>query len=317
MTRPGFARHALALAVAFCLTAPAAAQADDAAPYAPVTVEHALGTTVIDSRPERVVALDMNELDFLDQLGVPVVGTAKDFVPHFQGKYRDDPAVADVGMIVKPNVEKVHALQPDLILMTSLQAEHYPEMSSFAPVIHFDVDYRDSSKGHIAVVEEHFLTLAKIFGKEAVAEQKLARLNAEIADFRALATARPERALIVLHNNGGFSAFGLQSRYGFVFSDLGVKPANDAAEAGLHGQPVTSEFIQATNPDIIYVIDRTAVMEHRAVIDPASIENPLLRETAAWKNGKVIFVDPEAWYVTAASITPLEIMLTDLRKGYE
>jgi hypothetical protein len=30
--------------------------------------------------------------------------------------------------------------------------------------------------------------------------------------------ARPEKALIVLHNNGAFSAFGVQSRYGFVFA---------------------------------------------------------------------------------------------------
>ncbi|WP_112311508.1 siderophore ABC transporter substrate-binding protein [Pseudogemmobacter bohemicus] len=303
-------RWLILLAATCFITPPAIAET-------PVTVEHALGTTVIEKRPERVVALDMNELDFLDRLGVPVIGTARDFVPHFLAKYRDDPAVADVGMIVKPNVEKVYALQPDLILMTSLQAEYYAEMSSFAPVIHYDVDYRDSSSGHIRVVKEHFLTLARIFGKEDVAQAEIAGLEAKITGLRALTEARPERALLVLHNNGGFSAFGLHSRYGFVFDAFGVKAANEASETGLHGQPVTSEFIQAVNPDIIYVIDRTAVMERRPVLDAATIENPLLRETAAWKAGKVIFVDPEAWYTTAASITPLEIIISDIRKGYE
>lgn len=42
--------------------------------YTPLTVQHKLGTTVISQLPQRTVALDMNEVDFLDQLGVPVAG---------------------------------------------------------------------------------------------------------------------------------------------------------------------------------------------------------------------------------------------------
>ncbi|MBK4214312.1 siderophore ABC transporter substrate-binding protein [Paracoccus caeni] len=295
------------------LTAAIPARADD---FAPITVTHSLGETVIGQRPLTVAALDMNELDFLDRLGVPVAGAPKDFVPHFLEKYRDDAAVADLGFIVKPNIEKVHALRPDLILITSLQAEHYAEMSRFAPVIHFDVDYRDSSADHIGIVRDHFLLLAQIFGKEDRAQQVLAEFDRKLADVQALTKDRPERALIVMHNNGAFSAFGTASRYGFVFDAFGVKPANPEGDSALHGQPVTSEFIQATNPDMIFVIDRTAVMERRDVIDVASLENPLLRETRAWQNGKVILVDPEAWYVTAASITPLEIVMEEVGEAY-
>lgn len=284
--------------------------------FTPVTVSHSLGQTVIDHMPQKVAALDMNELDFLDRLGVPVAGTTKDYVPHFLSRYRDDPEVADLGFIVKPNLEKVHALRPDLILITSLQAGNYAEMSRIAPVIHFDVDYRDSTADHIDIVRDHFLTLAKIFDKTEVAQQVLAGFDAKLAQVQAATRDRPERALIVMHNNGAFSAFGTRSRYGFVFDAFGVKPANEADDTGLHGQPVTSEYIQATNPDIIFVIDRTAVMERRAVLDAATIENPLLRETDAWKNGKLIFVDPEAWYVTAASITPLEIIMDEVSAAY-
>jgi len=303
------------LALSVTLFAAAPAGADDPA-FAPVTVEHKLGKAVIERRPQRVAALDMNELDFLDQLGVPVAGTAKDYVPHFLSKYRDDPDVTDLGFIVKPNLERVYALHPDLILITSLQAEHYGEMSRIAPVIHFDVDYRDSGASHVDVVRDHLMTLARIFGKEDVARGKIAELDTKLAALQAVTRASGDRALIVMHNNGAFSAFSKRSRYGFVFDVFGVKPANEAAETGLHGQPVTSEFIQATNPDIIFVIDRTAVMERRAVLDAASLENPLLRETSAWKNGKVVFVDPEAWYVTAASVTSLELMMDDVRRAY-
>ena len=285
--------------------------------YAPVTIAHKLGTTVIEQRPRRVAVLDMNEVDFLDQLGVPVAGMVKDYVPHFLARYKDDAGIRDLGAIVQPNLEHIHALKPDLVLMTSIQANHYKELSQIAPTLHFDVDYQNSQSQHIDVVKQHLLTLGRIFGKEDIASEKAAELDAKVMAARKVTQARPEKALIVLHNNGAFSAFGVQSRYGFVFDALGVKPASSAIEAGLHGQPISSEFIQQANPDIIYVVDRTAVMEHRPVMTAEQMGNPLLRQTNAWKTGRVVFVDADAWYITAASVTSLKLVIDDVLKGYQ
>lgn len=295
--------------------APAATASQQA--YAPVTIAHKLGTTVIEQRPHRVAVLDMNEVDFLDQLGVPVAGMVKDYVPHFLARYKDDAGIRDLGAIVQPNLEHIHALKPDLVLMTSIQANHYKELSQIAPTLHFDVDYQNSQSQHIDVVKQHLLTLGRIFGKEDIASQKAAELDAKVMAARKVTQARPEKALIVLHNNGAFSAFGVQSRYGFVFDALGVKPASSAIEAGLHGQPISSEFIQQANPDIIYVVDGTAVMEHRPVMTAEQMGNPLLRQTNAWKNGRVVFVDADAWYITAASVTSLKLVIDDVLKGYQ
>jgi iron complex transport system substrate-binding protein len=79
-----------------------------------------------------------------------------------------------------------------------------------------------------------------------------------VAHARTVTQARPEKALIVLHNNGAFSAFGVQSRYGFVFDALGVKAGQHGCRGGLARTAHFSEFIQQANPDIIYVVDRTA-----------------------------------------------------------
>jgi len=84
----------------------------------------------------------------------------------------------------------------------------------------------------------------------------------------------------------------VQSRYGFVFDALGVKPASTAIESGLHCQQISNEFIQQANPDIIYVVDRTAVMEHRQVMYAESMGNPSLRQTNAWKNGRAVLSMP-------------------------
>lgn len=281
-----------------------------------ITVTHKLGTTTITKQPIKVAALDMNEVDFLDQLNIPIAGMVKDFVPHFLEKYKNDNSIEDLGSIVQPNIEKVNALKPDLILMTPLHSKSYAELSQIAPTIHYDVDYKDSND-QIGTIKKHLLMLGKIFNKQDLAQQKANELDAKLQEVKQITTNRPEKALIVMHNNGSFSNFGVKSRYGFVFNEFGVKPASEATEENLHGEPISSEFINKADPDILYIIDRTAVMEHRPIINADSVSNPLLKQTKAWKNGHVVFVDADAWYTTAASPTSIKIMIDDVIKGYK
>lgn len=284
--------------------------------FAPIEVEHKLGTTVITKRPVRVAALDMNEVDYLEQLGIPIVGMPKDFVPYYLKDYSNNSDIVDLGAIVQPNMERIYALKPDLVLMSSVQASHYQALSNLAPTIHLDIDYQDSNSDYFDIVKQHLLVLGKLFDKQTLAKHKVDELETKIQAARMVIKDRPEKALVVLHNNGAFRFLGIRSRYGFIYSALGVKPASLSEQMGLHGQPVSSEFILENNPDIIYVVDRTAVMERSPVLDKQSIDNPLLRETNAWKTGNVIFVDPEAWYITGAGITSLNIMIGDVLKGY-
>ncbi|MEO3356176.1 siderophore ABC transporter substrate-binding protein [Acinetobacter haemolyticus] len=284
---------------------------------APITVKHMLGSTVVDYLPQRIAVLDMNEADFLDQLNIPIIGMPKDYVPHFLEKYKSDKQIQDLGAIVQPNMERIYALKPDLILMTPLHVNHYQELSKIAPTIHYDINFNDSESNHINLVKDHLMTLGQIFNKEDLAREKALELDAEVKQVQSVTANRPEKALVVLHNNGAFSNFGVQSRYGFVFNAFGVKPASEAKDTSLHGQPISSEFIKQADPDILYIVDRTAVMERRSTINAATVENPLLRQTKAWKNGRVIFVDADAWYTTAASPTSLKIVMDDVKKGYQ
>jgi iron complex transport system substrate-binding protein len=282
----------------------------------PMVIKHELGTTQLNYRPQRVAVLDMNEADFLDQLDVPLAGMPKDFVPHFLSKYKQDKNVQDLGAIVQPNMEKIYALKPDLILMTPLQANQYQALSKIAPTLHYDINFNNSQQHHMDTIKAHLISLGKVFDRSELAQQKVAELDEKIKQVQQITTSRPEKALVVLHNNGAFSHFGVQSRYGFVFHDLGVKPASTVADTSLHGQPISSEFIQQANPDILYIVDRTAVMEHRPTINIENVSNPLLRQTKAWKTGKVVFVDADAWYTTAASPTSMQILMNDVLKGY-
>jgi len=283
----------------------------------PIVVKHELGTTSIAYHPQRAAVLDMNEADFLDQLSIPIAGMPKDYVPHFLQKYKDDQKVQDLGAIVQPNMERIYTLKPDIILMTPLQANQYQALSKIAPTVHYDINFNNSQQHHIEAIKAHLITLGQIFNQQLLATQKVDALDAKVAEVRKTTANRPEKALVVLHNNGAFSNFGVQSRYGFVFNAFGVKPASTVVDTSLHGQPISSEFIKQADPDILYIVDRTAVMEHRPTIDAERMSNPLLRQTKAWKNGKVVFVDADAWYITAASPTSMHILIDDVIKGYQ
>ena len=283
----------------------------------PIMVKHELGTTSIAYHPQRAAVLDMNEADFLDQLSIPIAGMPKDYVPHFLQKYKDDQKVQDLGAIVQPNMERIYTLKPDIILMTPLQANQYQALSKIAPTVHYDINFNNSQQHHIEAIKAHLITLGQIFNQQQLATQKVDALDAKLAEVRKITANRPEKALVVLHNNGAFSNFGVQSRYGFVFNAFGVKPASTVVDTSLHGQPISSEFIKQADPDILYIVDRTAVMEHHPTIDAERMSNPLLRQTKAWKNGKVVFVDADAWYITAASPTSMHILIDDVIKGYQ
>lgn len=281
-----------------------------------ISISHKLGNVSIDQRPVRVAALDMNEVDLLDQLDISVAGMPKDFIPNYLSSYADDPNIADLGAIVQPNIEKIYALKPDLILMSPLQANYYSELSELAPTLLLDVDYKDSGSEHFNAVINHLLTLGKIFDKEELAKRKADLLNTKVEQARDIIKNRPEKAMIVLRNNGAYSFLGEKSRYGFVFQALGVKPVSSPMNSGLHGQPISSEFIFENNPDIIYVVDRTSVMERTAALNRDTMDNPLIRQTNAWQNNRVIFVDSQAWYITGAGYSALQIVIDDVLKGY-
>ncbi len=111
---------------------PMAAQMDPYAGYGtdaavgewPRTIRHAMGETVIDAPPLRVITLDPGELDAAIQLGIVPVGAAEydayaltDYVLEAVG---DMPLV---GTTQEPDIEAIIALEPDLILSTQLRHE--------------------------------------------------------------------------------------------------------------------------------------------------------------------------------------------------
>jgi len=142
------------------LAAAAPAVAQDASAY-PVTIEHALGTTTLTEKPERIATVNWANHEVPLALGVVPVGFAAanfgdddgdGLLPWVSEKLEelgaDTPVLFDEGDGI--DFEAVAATRPDVILAaySGLSQEDYDTLSQIAPVVAYpeaawSTDWRD------------------------------------------------------------------------------------------------------------------------------------------------------------------------------
>ncbi|WP_088889170.1 ABC transporter substrate-binding protein [Leptolyngbya ohadii] len=139
-------------------------------------VQHAGGETCVPLQPERVVALDSISLEHLLALGIkPIGATLSDsFAAQLQ---QDLQGVADIGNAGEPSLEKVLALQPDLILGGDYYQPIYAQSSRIAPTILFTMEHSGQWK-------DVFLSVAQMLDKKEVAEQVMNAYYKRLDEFK-------------------------------------------------------------------------------------------------------------------------------------
>ncbi|WP_334174248.1 siderophore ABC transporter substrate-binding protein [Pseudoxanthobacter sp.] len=284
-----------------CIGAALPAVADE------IVVQHSRGETRLPERPKTVVAFDLSAIDTLSTLGVAVAGMPRiAALPAFL-KDRDLAAAVPVGTLFEPDYEAVAALRPDLIIVGGRSAAKYDDLAKIAPTVDLSLDDR----AYLKSAEANIATLARLFGKEDLARGKLAALNAAVDALKAK-TAGAGSGLMVLTTGGRMSTFGAGSRFGILFTDFGMKQVNPDIKIGLHGQPVSFEYILAQNPDWLFVLDRDAAIGREGEAAKALLDNALVGETTAWKRGQVVYLDAAAWYLVGGGLTALQVMTDQL-----
>ncbi|WP_157080933.1 ABC transporter substrate-binding protein, partial [Methylobacterium variabile] len=207
--RPALHVAAAAMLVAWLGAAPAGA--------AEITVQHARGQTVLPAVPKRVVVFDLAALDTLDTLGVPVFGVAGGPKPPSLAAY-NAPRYRKMGTLWEPDYEAVNEVDPDLVVVGGRSGPRYDALARMAPTIDLSSDAADPLGSDLRNVR----SLARIFGKEAEAEARIAALQAAVASVHARAE-QAGTALFVLSTGGRLSAFGRGSRFGLLHGALGFR----------------------------------------------------------------------------------------------
>ena len=269
-----------------------------------ITIKHKLGETTVAKNPEKVVVFDFGVLDTLDTLGVEVAAVPQGgSIPTYLSKYEDAKYV-NAGGLKEPDFETIAGLGPDLIIISDRQAELYEEFSKIAPTIYMGIDYTRYMDSY----KENSITLGQIFNKEAEVEAELAKVDEAIKTLNEKATESGQNALIVLANAGNISAYGPGSRFGLVHDVFGLKAVDENIEVSTHGQNISFEYIVEKDPDYLFVVDRDAVVGGEASAKQ-TIENELIKNTKAYKNGNIVYLDPNYWYLSGGGLVSVAEMV--------
>lgn len=189
----------------------------------PLTITHALGTTEIPARPQRVVALSNADISLATALGADVVAAIR-YPRSTDGNYPgvEPPLSADVLTLdqVQLDLEKVVVAEPDLILATGYYqiAQYYAQLSEIAPTLAYQTKlYGDSQ-------ETQALEIGRALGAEAQAQALLDTAEQALADFKAAHPALAGKRYIYgqLPADGSLQVYTAQGPTTQFFLDLGL-----------------------------------------------------------------------------------------------
>lgn len=267
----------------------------------PLTIAQPEGyaEVTLEEKPETVVVFDFGFLDTLDSLGVDVTAVPQANVPTYLSKYADEATYKNAGGLKEPDFEAIAAMNPDIIFISGRQADAYEELSKIANTVYVGVDTTDYMNSFKANTE----LAGKIFGEEAKVTAALEELDTKIAEIKEKTNGMEEKALIVLASQGELSAYGAGSRFGVIHDVYGFKQSDENLEVSTHGQSVAYEYVLEKNPDILFVVDRDAVVAAEGEsATKSAIENDIVNKTNAAKNDNIIYLDPEVWYLAGGGI---------------
>lgn len=278
-------------------------------PPAKRVIQHAMGETEVSANPQRVVVLDMGELDMVLALGVQPVGAAFYRLDQPLPSYLKDMVKGElkqVGTVGQPNLEAIAALKPDLILSNKSRHEKiYDKLSQIAPTV-IGPGVGVAWKGTFAVV-------ADALNKKAEHDQVMKAYDDRLAEFKqnmgdklkatevSLVRSFPDHVRLYL--KASFS--------GLILEDAGLpRPqAQDRAEFA-DRLKVPEEHIPEMDGDVMFVMYyNKGAGEQISKLQ----QNPLWAQLKAVKAGRVYELDDEVWG-TGLGPTAARLAVEDLFK---
>jgi len=274
-----------------------------------IDVEHPMGSTTLETKPERVIVLGMDTLDVLDSLDIEPIGVVKAPMPKYLNKYQDDKYPA-VGSLFEPDFETIFTLKPDLIIASNRSSESYQELSKIAPTVVFMADSND----YWNTTQNAWRMIGEIFEKQAHVEKVIEHKQKQINAIQDVASSNSTEVMLVMTNGGKLATFGSNSRYSAIYSLFGFNEAvaNDADKN--HGDLISYEYIAKANPEHLLILDRDQAIGRPSGEAFKKLDNPLIAKTKAAKSGDIYYLNPHAWYISASGIKATQFMIDDMKQ---
>lgn len=279
-----------------------------------LTVTHAQGETVVSLSPETVLSYDIAAVDTLQTIGVTIDG-----LPEITGGEGliDTDGAENIGSLFEPDYEKVNEMSPDLIIVAGRSAEVYPDLSDLAPTIDLSFQTNDFVGG----LEMNSRILGTIFEKEDEVEAELEAIRTRVADVKEMASGITS-GMVIMTSGGSVTALApgtaRAGRGALIYQTMGIQPPMEDLETATHGEPISFEFLLEHDPEWLFVVDRDAATGTEDA-QPAEqvLDNDIMHQTTAWKEGNIVYLNPFDWYiVVGAGLSSMNRMLDELETAF-
>jgi iron complex transport system substrate-binding protein len=297
---------------------PATSESPAAAGEYPIVIEHALGTTTIPAKPERVATVAWANHEVPLSLGVVPVGMAAanfadedgdGLLPWVKDKLEELNAETPVLFDESDGIdfEAVADTDPDVILAaySGLTEEDYETLSAIAPTVVYPespwtTSWRDMIRLNSAGM-----------GMAAEGDALIAELEGEISEAAAANPILSETSVMfVTHVDVSdlsvvnfYTPADTRVQY---FSDLGMQtPASIAAFEPDPTNPFSGS-VRAENADTFNDVDVIVTYGDQAMVDSLKAD-PLLGLMPAIANDAVVMLDGSSANATASNPTPLQL----------
>ena len=281
-----------------------------------ISLETNKGIVEVPLNPKRVVILDYEILDIMNNLNIRVdhLGTSIFIKPSYIEEY---PSITtyDVGNLKKLDIEKIIEFKPDLIIISGRQIPYYDQLFKIAPTV--DVSCNNSS--YIDSINHNIRLIGKLFDKADQAELLIRDVENNIIHINSMSNVS-EKGLILMAFGNKLRAYSPNSALsGLAYNACKLQTVvssdnNRFAEGASSLAMITPEYIKSSNPKYIIVIDRDAAIKANKTKKDL-LDTEFLKDVDAIKNNKVIYVDSEVWYLAGGGITATKIMLKDIENA--
>ncbi len=227
------------------------------------------GEVEIPVNPTRVVDISGSS-DILSMLGYNIVGTANsdayDYknLPTYLEDTLADAAILGYSMVPEMDVEAIIALEPDLIVISTVQEQMYDQLSQIAPVVMVELKMVDW--------KEDVMNIANIFGKGAEAQAWIDSYLAEaqaVGDSIKATYGEDTSYLSYLASSGSLYLFDSAGLGTILYDDMGLaRPENMPGQENVSLPVTTIEGLSAIDADFQFVVgtdEDLAVLHDNAV----------------------------------------------------
>lgn len=271
-----------------------------------ITVTDVRGEVEIPENPERIVDLSGNS-DILSILGYKVIGTANsdayDYTkfPTYLEETLKGATILGYSMQDTMDVEAIMNLDPDLIVISTVQEKMYDQLSEIAPTVMIKLEALDW--------KEDVKSLAKVFNKEEAANAWLEnydKKSKEVGDKIKETYGKDTTYLSFLASGGQFYVFDGAGFGNVLYEDLGLaKPEGMPEQNDISLPVVTYEGLASIKSDYIFVI---ATDEDLKVLE----ENEVWNNLSQVKEGKVVKLDSSPYFVQGYSSIGRQVLLDEI-----